>query len=73
MSRVIAQDDMRPMSGNREAMNDLKRILAAREPLYAKADIAIGTSGRSVDETLEELIEAIPGSQLRRGRSNVRQ
>ncbi len=60
MSRVIAQGDMRPMSGNREAMNDLKRILATREPLYAKADIAISTSGRNVDDALEELVNSIP-------------
>jgi len=60
MSRVIAQGDMRPMSGNREAMSDLKRILATRDPLYAKADTAISTSDRSVDQTLEELIKSIP-------------
>ena len=59
MTRVIAQGDMRPMAGNREAMNDLKRILAARDPLYAKADIAINTSNRSVEETLPELMRSI--------------
>jgi XRE family transcriptional regulator, aerobic/anaerobic benzoate catabolism transcriptional regulator len=60
MSRVIAQGDMRPMSGNREAMQDLRRILATREPLYAKADIAINTSQRTVDQALEDLVNAIP-------------
>jgi XRE family transcriptional regulator, aerobic/anaerobic benzoate catabolism transcriptional regulator len=60
MSRVIAQGDMRPMAGNREAMKDLRRILATREPLYAKSDIAINTSERSVDETLEDLVNLIP-------------
>jgi XRE family aerobic/anaerobic benzoate catabolism transcriptional regulator len=59
MARVIAQGDMRPMAGNREAMNDLKRILATRDPLYAKADIAINTSNRSVEETLLELLRSI--------------
>ena len=66
MSRVIAQGDMRPMSGNREAMNDLRRILATREPLYAKADIAISTAGRSVEESLEELLKSIPDLGVRR-------
>jgi XRE family aerobic/anaerobic benzoate catabolism transcriptional regulator len=60
MSRVIAQGDMRPMAGNREAMNDLKRILATREPLYAKADIAVSTSGRSVEEALKGLLASLP-------------
>ena len=66
MSRVIAQGDMRPMSGNREAMNDLRRILATREPLYAKADIAISTAGRDVEESLEELLKSIPDLGVRR-------
>lgn len=60
MSRVIAQGDMRPMSGNREAMQDLRRILATREPLYAKADIAINTSERSIDQALKDLLDSIP-------------
>jgi XRE family transcriptional regulator, aerobic/anaerobic benzoate catabolism transcriptional regulator len=58
MSRVIAQGDMRPMSGNPEAMNDLRRMLATREPLYAKADLAIDTTGRTVEETFESLRRA---------------
>jgi XRE family aerobic/anaerobic benzoate catabolism transcriptional regulator len=55
MARVIAQGDLRPMAGNREAMDDLRRILANREPLYAQADIAIDSTGRSVDEAYAEL------------------
>ena len=41
MQRVIAQGDMRPMADNREAMADLQRILAARGPLYARADAEV--------------------------------
>ena len=37
MKRVIAQGDLRPMAGNAEAMEDLKRILAAREADYAQS------------------------------------
>src|SRR5690606_13923742 len=36
MNRVIAQGDMRPMAGNTEAMEDLRRILAGRHTLYSK-------------------------------------
>jgi len=59
MQRVIAQGDMRPMADNREAMTDLLRILEVREPLYARAEVTVETSGvgaeQSVDAVLEEL------------------
>jgi XRE family transcriptional regulator, aerobic/anaerobic benzoate catabolism transcriptional regulator len=65
MQRVIAQGDMRPMSDNRDAMSDLKRILAEREALYAKADIQVDTSGRTVEESLEILIQALRDTPVR--------
>lgn len=58
MARVIAQGDMRPMAGNREAMDDLRRILASRDALYAKADATVDTSGKTVVKAFEELREA---------------
>ena len=60
MERVVAQGDMRPMSGNRESMADLQRILAGREPLYRRADAEVDTSGAPVAETLGRLLTAIP-------------
>lgn len=55
MARVVAQGDMRPMAGNAEAMEDLRRILIAREPLYGKADTVLDTSARSVEKSFETL------------------
>lgn len=55
MSRVIAQGDLRPMEGNEEAMEDLRRILVAREPLYSKADAIIDTTGKTPADTLASL------------------
>ncbi len=55
MARVVAQGDTRPMAGHGEAMNDLRNILTAREPMYSKADAVLDTSGRSVEESLAEL------------------
>ncbi|CAG2144824.1 Shikimate kinase [Cupriavidus yeoncheonensis] len=55
MARVVAQGDMRPMQGNREAMTDLRRILQARTPLYARADIALDTSGQDAHTSLQAL------------------
>lgn len=59
MQRVIAQGDMRPMADNRESMSDLRRILDVREPLYRKADATINTSGYSVEEILEMLVQSV--------------
>ncbi len=47
MQRVVTQGDLRPMAGNREAMEDLKRILASRAALYGKAQLTLNTSGRT--------------------------
>ena len=47
MSRVAAQGDTRPMAASREAMADLRRILAGRAAFYAKADATLDTSGRA--------------------------
>jgi XRE family transcriptional regulator, aerobic/anaerobic benzoate catabolism transcriptional regulator len=65
MQRVIAQGDMRPMSNNRDAMSDLKRILAEREVLYSKADVQVDTAGRSFEESLERLMQALRDSPVR--------
>jgi len=50
MQRVVAQGDTRPMAGNSEAMEDLRRILAGRAAFYRKADLTFDTSGKSLDE-----------------------
>jgi len=59
MSRVVAQGDFRPMEGNTEAMEDMRRILVAREPLYSKADVAVDTTGRPPEECLMQLRQAL--------------
>jgi XRE family aerobic/anaerobic benzoate catabolism transcriptional regulator len=61
MTRVIAQGDFRPMAQNKEAMADLRRILAVRTPLYLKADVAVDTAGRAVDDSLAALLAAVGG------------
>lgn len=61
MSRVLAQGDLRPMEGNTEAMEDMRRILVAREPLYSKADVTIDTTGQRPEESLRQLRQALAG------------
>ncbi len=58
MARVLAQGDFRPMAGHDDAMEDLKRILIARDPMYRKADVIVDTSGQSPAESLEALRRA---------------
>jgi XRE family aerobic/anaerobic benzoate catabolism transcriptional regulator len=55
MSRVVAQGDFRAMAGSDRAMEDLRRILESREPLYRKADATVDTSGESTDESFAKL------------------
>ena len=59
MSRVVAQGDMRPMAQNPEAMSDLERILTEREQLYRQADVTVETSGKSVEQVLEECLTQV--------------
>jgi XRE family aerobic/anaerobic benzoate catabolism transcriptional regulator len=59
MQRVIAQGDMRPMAESREAMEDLKRILAGREPQYRKADEIVDTSGLTVVTAFARLLDLV--------------
>jgi XRE family aerobic/anaerobic benzoate catabolism transcriptional regulator len=59
MSRVIAQGDFRAMASSDRAMEDLRRILESREPLYRKADVAVDTSGESVEESFSKLKAAL--------------
>lgn len=60
MARVLAQGDLRPMAGHTEAMDDLKRILAAREPLYARADITVDTADDTPEQSLAKLRRTLP-------------
>jgi XRE family aerobic/anaerobic benzoate catabolism transcriptional regulator len=59
MSRVVAQGDMRPMKGHAQAMEHLKSLLVSREPMYARADVTVSTSGQSVAKSLAALRRAI--------------
>jgi XRE family aerobic/anaerobic benzoate catabolism transcriptional regulator len=59
MARVIAQGDRRPMAGSQQAMDDLRRILEERTPLYARADLAVDTAGVPEDVTVRELLRKL--------------
>ncbi len=51
MKRVTAQGDLRPMAASREAMEDLKGILAGRAAFYSKAELRLNTSAQTLAES----------------------
>jgi XRE family aerobic/anaerobic benzoate catabolism transcriptional regulator len=54
--RVVAQGDSRPMRHRPGAMDELRRLLSEREPLYALAEHRIVTSGRSWEQARDALV-----------------
>ena len=60
MTRVIAQGDYRPMKGSEQAMDDLRRILDERTPLYARSDLSIDTSASPQDAVNAALLNQLP-------------
>ena len=62
MNRVIAQGDMRPMAHSKEAMEDLKGILAGRAAFYSKAQYQLNTSAADLAETFQSLRRMVRGA-----------
>jgi XRE family aerobic/anaerobic benzoate catabolism transcriptional regulator len=58
-NRVVQQGDRRPMADNPEAMAELRRLLAERQPLYAEAAHVIDTSRLGVDEAVEAIEKVV--------------
>jgi XRE family transcriptional regulator, aerobic/anaerobic benzoate catabolism transcriptional regulator len=65
MKRVMAQGDMRPMANSARAMEDLNSILKSRESLYAKAEMALTTTGRTPEQNLTELERVIAAPETK--------
>jgi XRE family aerobic/anaerobic benzoate catabolism transcriptional regulator len=61
MKRVLAQGDTRPMAASREAMADLKAILAGRSAFYSKADLQVDTSAQPCEASFALLREQVRG------------
>ena len=59
MKRVVAQGDLRPMAASKEAMEDLKGILAGRAAFYAKADFKVDTSAQPLESSFGLLRQAV--------------
>ena len=59
MYRVIAQGDMRPFEGRMHrksaVLDEIRKLLADRDRLYARADATVDTTGKPLKESLSEL------------------
>jgi XRE family aerobic/anaerobic benzoate catabolism transcriptional regulator len=61
MKRVLAQGDTRPMAASKEAMEDLKGILAGRAAFYSKAQFRLDTSAQALEPSfglLRQMVRA---------------
>jgi XRE family aerobic/anaerobic benzoate catabolism transcriptional regulator len=60
-SRVVQQGDRRPMADHPQAMAELRRILATREPLYALAEQTVRTSQLGIEKTVAAIAAKVRG------------
>jgi XRE family transcriptional regulator, aerobic/anaerobic benzoate catabolism transcriptional regulator len=58
-TRVVQQGDRRPLEARPQAMIELRRLLAAREALYSRADHVIDTSRLGVDEAVRAIVDRL--------------
>ena len=59
MRRVLAQGDLRPMAASKEAMDDLKGILAGRAAFYSKAQFKVDTSAQALEPSFQLLRQTV--------------
>ena len=59
MKRVQAQGDLRPMAASKQAMEDLKSILAGRAAFYSKAQYTVNTSAQTLELSFQVLRETV--------------
>ena len=62
MERVRKQGDLRPMADNKEAMEDLKKILVGRASFYSQAQFQLNTSQQPLEESCQLLIKIVRGA-----------
>ena len=62
MKRVMAQGDLRPMAASKQAMEDLKGILAGRAAFYSKAQYRLNTSAQPLELSFQMLRETVRGA-----------
>jgi XRE family aerobic/anaerobic benzoate catabolism transcriptional regulator len=62
-NRVVRQGDRRPMAEHPQAMAELRRLLSAREPLYAEAAHTVDTSKLGVAGAVKAIEALLRGKR----------
>jgi XRE family aerobic/anaerobic benzoate catabolism transcriptional regulator len=62
MRRMRRQGDTRPMQGRPTAMDELKALLARREPLYAESHLVIKTTHKSPAQVMAKIAQEVATS-----------
>ena len=62
-NRVVRQGDRRPMADHPQAMAELRRLLAAREPLYAQAHHSVQTSRLDIEGVVDAAETLVLGAR----------
>ena len=65
MKRMRRQGDLRPMQGRPSAMDELKALLARREPLYAESALKIKTTDASPAAVVTQIVKALRTEEAR--------
>lgn len=65
-ARVVAQGDGRPMRNKPQAMDDLRTLCAARQPLYEQASLVFDTHEQEVEEVIVGVQKALAALSLTR-------
>ncbi|MBM3369022.1 MAG: helix-turn-helix domain-containing protein, partial [Betaproteobacteria bacterium] len=67
MKRVMEQGDLRPFAGQQRgksaALDEIRRLLAERDALYARADATVDTSGKAQAKSLTDLKRTVATAQ----------
>lgn len=58
-NRVVAQGDVRPMRDRPRAKNELRALLAEREPLYEQSETIVETSGKTPADVVDRIVDEI--------------
>jgi len=58
-TRVMRQGDRRPIEQHPQAREALRQLVARREPLYARAAIAVDTSATTIDQAVDKAEKAV--------------
>ena len=66
MSRVSRKKSNRPLLGKHTTVDDIEKMLAAREEYYACADIRINTTGQDLNKVVNEIVVQIKRLNSRR-------